>query len=416
MAQYDRKILNSLLDSYEKSLLFTGRNKVNIRISFPFTVTSVPEYFDESSLAYEELHIKLNELERKGYIRIIWKKENHIIKKVILKEDRITEIYHFLKRLPKVDSIGNTLKLLDDMKPQCDTPVCTRFIAWLSLRIQADEPVKEYIDLEQQKQTARLLKAITCIEKNREGCYIREFSIRHFGDSKILESLLGLIGKIMRRFGGQFAEMDVYAILAEYFIYHTPNYIYVKGDSGLLKLADSCIALGGLKQGIGISGEDLPHMTLSNMERIKKVITIENLTTFFSWQEPDSILIYLGGYHNSVRRILLSLFYARLPHARYLHFGDIDAGGFEIYEDLCSKTKIPFQPYYMNLETLKAYKDFAKKLTLNDRKRIGKMQEQKGDCVYREVLDYMLAENVKLEQECIITGNTHPYHFVSPSL
>lgn len=405
MAQYDKKILNSLLDSYEKSLLFTGKNKVNIRISFPFTAASVPEYFDESSLAYEELHIRLKELEQKGYIRIIWKKENHIIRKVILEEGRIIELYRFLKRLPKVDSVGNTLKLLEDMKPQCDTPICAGFIAWLSQRIEEDEPVKEYIDLAQPEQTARLLQAITGVEKNREDCYIREFSIRHFSDSKIMDGLLGLIGKIMRRFGGQFAEMDVYSILAEYSIYHTPNYIYVKGDSGLLHLADSRIALKGLRQGIGISGEDLPKMTLSSIDQIKKVITIENLTTFFSWQEPDSILIYLGGYHNSVRRTLLSLLYAELPDARYLHFGDIDAGGFEIYEDLCRKTGIAFQPYYMNVETLKAYQGYAKKLSLNDRKRIEKMLKQDGDCGYRDVLVYMLAENVKLEQECIIRKN-----------
>lgn len=407
MVQYDKKILNSLLDSYEKSLLFTGKNKVNIRISFPFTVTSVPEYFDESSLLYEELHLKLKELEQRGFIRIIWKKDNHIIRKVVLEESRITELYRFLKRTPKVDSVGKTLKLLDDLKSRCDTPVCGSFIAWLCNRIQDDESVKEYLDLEQQEQTARLLQAIYYIEKNREGCYIREFSIRHFGDSKILDGLLGLIGKVMRRFGGQFEEMDVYAILAEYSIYHTPNYIYLKGDSGILYLGDTRINLGGLQQGIGISGEDLPFLKISDTERIKKVITIENLTTFFSWQEPDSILIYLGGYHNSVRRMLLSLLYAKLPQAEYLHFGDIDAGGFEIYEDLCSKTGISFRPYYMDLETLKAYEGYAKKLTLNDRKRIESMRKRNGNCLYQDVLDYMLAENVKLEQECIIRNDRY---------
>ncbi|OLR59402.1 hypothetical protein BHF70_07075 [Anaerostipes sp. 494a] len=31
--------------------------------------------------------------------------------------------------------------------------------------------------------------------------------------------------------------------------------------------------------------------------------------------------------------------------AEYLHFGDIDAGGYEIYENLCRKTGIPFGMY-----------------------------------------------------------------------
>lgn len=401
MVQYDKKILNDLLDSYEKSLLFTGKNKVNIRISFPFTAKSVPEYFDESSLVYEELHIKLRELEQKGFLHIVWKKKNHIVQKVVLEERCVPEIYRFLKRTPKADHVCNTLNLLDAMKEECVTPICQTFIRWASVRIQEGETVKEYIDLEQQEKTRQLLQAIFYIEANNENCYIREFSIRHFGDSKVLENLTGLIGKIMRRFGNQFDEMDVDGILAEYSIYHTPNYVYVKGGGGVLQFADSCIGLQKLKQGIGISGEDLPFMKLTETEQIKRVITIENLTTFFRWQEKDSILIYLGGYHNSVRRTLLRLIYAQIPLAEYLHFGDIDAGGFAIYEDLCNKTGIPFQPYNMSLEVLKKYESYGRKLTLNDRKRIGDMRGQNKDCVYGDVLDYMLAQNVKLEQECI---------------
>ena len=50
-------------------------------------------------------------------------------------------------------------------------------------------------------------------------------------------------------------------------------------------------------------------------------------------------MIYLGGYHNSVRRKLLELLYQDFPKAEYLHFGDIDVGGFEIYRDLLQKKR-----------------------------------------------------------------------------
>ena len=112
------------------------------------------------------------------------------------------------------------------------------------------------------------------------------------------------------------------------------------------------------------------------------------------------MLIYLGGYHNSVRRELLELIHRQLPDARYLHFGDIDAGGFEIYEDLCAKTGIPFQQYYMSLQILKEYERYGKRLTVNDRKRVKDMRRKRSG-VYDDVLDYMLERNVKLEQECI---------------
>ena len=53
MAGYDAKILEGLLDSYERSLLSQGKNKVAVHIAFPFTSKNLPASFNASSLAYE---------------------------------------------------------------------------------------------------------------------------------------------------------------------------------------------------------------------------------------------------------------------------------------------------------------------------------------------------------------------------
>lgn len=84
MVRYDEKILNALLDSYEKSVLSRGENKVKIQIAFSFTKKTIPEYFNESSLAYDEIHGVVKELERKEFLTIAWKKgkEGHIIEKI----------------------------------------------------------------------------------------------------------------------------------------------------------------------------------------------------------------------------------------------------------------------------------------------------------------------------------------------
>lgn len=146
---------------------------------------------------------------------------------------------------------------------------------------------------------------------------------------------------------------------------------------------------------------------LTNISNVKRIITIENLTTFYRWSEPESILIYLGGYHDQVRRRLLQMIYKQLPQAEYLHFGDIDVGGFEIYLDLCRKTNIPFQLYHMGIPELKKYEKYSKKLTENDNKRLDKMLEKLWEnseinsCEQiAEVLKYMKITQLKLEQEC----------------
>lgn len=405
MVQYDKRILNSLLDSYENSLLFTGENKVNISIDFPFNKKKLPAYFDESSYEYEHIHSAMRELEEKGYIRIVWKKgkENHIISKVVLNTALLDGAYQYVKRVPKSDLISSNIVLLEKYRSLYDTPVCQRFTDYLLERLHGCQTVKEYIDLEDCRKTELLVKGIYEIERNRKQCYIREFSIEVFHDSKTLEDIAGRLGKIFKKFREDFADKDIAEILAEYGIYHTPDYVYLKGRV-CFAIGRTIYDIGNLKQGIGISGEDLSEIRFCDISAVKKVITIENLTTFFRWAESESLIIYLGGYHNSVRRALLKAVYEALPDAEYYHFGDIDAGGFEIYRDLCAKTGIPFKMYRMDLDTLVSHQKYGKELTGNDRERLKKILERNtgetgGFC---ELIRYMLENNVKLEQESIL--------------
>lgn len=124
---------------------------------------------------------------------------------------------------------------------------------------------------------------------------------------------------------------------------------------------------------------------------------------FVPLASPNKLMmVYLGGYHNTVRRKLLWNIYEKLPGAVYLHFGDIDVGGFEIYLDLCKKTGIPFRPYLMGVEQLQQYERYTKKLTENDRRRLDVLRKKSENEEIQPVLEYMNAQGVKLEQECIL--------------
>ena len=103
MVQYDRKVINHLLDTYENSLLSTGENKRMIQIEFRFTKTSIPSYFDESSNEYESIHVLMKLLESKKLIRIIWKdnKQDYLIQKVRLMTDHKEAVYQYVGRKPK---------------------------------------------------------------------------------------------------------------------------------------------------------------------------------------------------------------------------------------------------------------------------------------------------------------------------
>lgn len=400
MAWYDKVVINRLLDIYESSLLSTGDNVRNINIEMRFQKKNFPAYFDESSLEYEKIHILMKVLEEKNLIRIIWKgnKVGHIIEKVQLNIENLQQAYTYVKRAPKSDLEQFHVKELAEYINGVETPVCKKFVDYLLTRIKQHKSVKEFIQLDNYEETLRLLETIQFIENNSTQLYVREFSIMALRDSKAFKKMESKVASVFKRFKPGCEHIELSDILAEYNIYHTPNYVYLKGDV-VISIGDEKIDLSVMKQGIGISGEDIGRIKFVSTDKIKKVITIENLTTFFRWNEKNSLIVYLGGYHNTIRRILLLEIYSNIPDIAYYHFGDIDVGGFKIYRDLCIKTGISFSMYYMDLETLKAYERFGKKLTPKDRKRLENMKEQEG---LREVIEYMLKHDLKLEQECVV--------------
>ncbi len=289
----------------------------------------------------------------------------------------------------------------DVLIPRQDTEV---LVEEALKRLEQGKTVKEYLNLDDTEGSRRLIRAIHKIETNQKEIYIREFSVQCFGDSKELEKKSGLIGKIFRRFSDDMEDMDNDVILAEYGIYRTPNYVYVKG-SGRLRIGTPeayDIDLRSLRQGIGLSGEDLDGLEWKVDVSVKRIITIENLTTFFRWEEPDSVLIYLGGYHNAVRRKFLQKLYQVFPEAEYFHFGDIDVGGFEIYEDLCRRTGIPFTTYKMGISELEQYEQYTRELTENDRKRMDSLLNNEAYENVWPILRYMKEHGKKLEQESIL--------------
>lgn len=406
MMPFEKKILTFLLNSYENSSIFRKDNKVKVNISFAFNQKNLPEYFEESSSVYEEIHARMIQLEKKGFLTILWKngKKNHIINKVILCEQHLSEIYDYVHRVPKSNNLYQTTKILDKWSKLQPMPVLNNFINTLQKRLSQGKSIKEYVDITEPQELEKLLLALKAVEENKEECFIREFSLTHFKDSKYFASLVGKVCKILKEAVPAYRDMENTDILSEYQILHMPSYIYLKGQAevALGVQENKAINIGAFKNGLGFSftASELAKMQIkADNRKIHKVYTIENLTSFFRFSSEDSIVIYLGGYHNEARRTLLKRIRQALPQAQYFHFGDIDAGGFYIYHHLTEKTGIPFHYYHMDIQTLQKYSAYCKPLTINDRKRLMDLAQKYQENT--ETISYMLEHNVKLEQECI---------------
>ncbi|MCD8068772.1 MAG: DUF2220 domain-containing protein, partial [Lachnospiraceae bacterium] len=118
---------------------------------------------------------------------------------------------------------------------------------------------------------------------------------------------------------------------------------------------------------------------------------------------PETRAINLGGYHNKVKRGFLIQLYecCKNENVTFIHFGDIDCGGFQIWRDLREKTQIPFQTGWMDMETYLSHLQYGKALTSGDRERLKRMAQDPYFAKQRELFWMMLEKGIKIEQECV---------------
>ena len=388
IGRHEKKILNELLDKYESSKSFKGTNKVNQR--FKVRISNLfPKYEDHSDYdLFRAVNEEVDVLARKGFVvpRVTG---GGVIREVYLNVEVLEEVYRYINRVPRDDINARLEGLISSYLGNGE--ILEEYLKDQLNRIEENRSVRFFSgDFEEFE---RILMAVRELEDLQGEQFIREFSVRLYNDSKAFGQIQGKVESILYDYG-DFPEKD--EILGNLNLMRTPTYVNFKG-SGKVSLSGQEIDLSRLDSDIAISSSMLDK--IESVQVFKgKVITVENLTSFHRFMEEGYFVLYLGGFHNRVRRDFISMLHDQNSEAIFYHFGDIDAGGFLILEHLRRTTGIDIIPYNMDLDTLKKYEKMGKPLTENDRKRLGKLQEGQ----FSEIVDYMLEKNVKLEQEAIV--------------
>ena len=187
-------------------------------------------------------------------------------------------------------------------------------------------------------------------------------------------------------------------ILLIYRITREPQKLCIKGKA-IINIGGTEVDISGFSEGIEFQASEL-----INIKSVKLMVpyfmTIENRTSYLRYAKDDVVVFYLGGYANRYQRDFIKAVYMSNSDANYLHFGDIDAGGFWIHHNLCEITGVNFELFSMSADEL-GNGEFATCLhELSDNDRV-RLQELKKNDVYGDVVQYMLHNNVKLEQEIV---------------
>lgn len=398
LSKIQTKVLNMLLDVYEKSATYKGKNIRNQ--SFAIKPEKIFDNYNGDYTDQDEVDCFNREMQilmDSDYVILDYVKGIPVISKIKLNINSLNEIYLVLKR----EDITEKRKREIEMYSQyMDIHyIMDAFCRKQMERLNAYKDAKYKFDI-----AINILKLLKYVLGNNRDIMERELSVAVLGDTKLFEkSYKSRICSIIEEYGE--LELDVSSldkkerekvILEEYQVFSNPSYIFLKGHVEIHYIDGSSIRVT----------PDNPFAILSEViARIKmikvssnRIVTVENLTSYNRINDNESTFIYLSGYHNTGKQRFLKKIAENNSAISWFHFGDIDPDGYFILKNLAEKTGIPFVPLYMDVQQLINYRQYCKPLEKNDivkGKSLLKMR------FYDEVMEFMLANNCKLEQEII---------------
>ena len=263
------------------------------------------------------------------------------------------------------------------------------------------QKIEKHTGIYNPKEDEEFLKLLDFVQNNKEELYIREVSMMVFGTSKVLEEkylsrLCNLVQDIKHDSG--YDEDNAVETLSDYHVYNVDRDILIKGNIKL-DFGTHSLNVGDYLDGISIISSDIARIKIIKVIN-SNFITIENKTAFARFNLPGYAVMYLGGFASRYQIQFLKKVYECNREIQYYHFGDIDIGGFRIFEDLYKSTNTPFTLYHMGIEDLenKLYSTYLMPLTETDKTNALSLQ---NNSVFGKTIMYMLEKDVKLEQEII---------------
>lgn len=394
--EYSKDIISRLLDIYERRKGYAKRPEELRSIQFEVS-KEYPIYKDRyDNEKYRDINTAIEKNVAAGLI-IAKKDQTGRYSKIKLNIARVDDCYALLKRTSIPDQCKEVLRVLEKVD-YSESDFINRIVNDFCEQIKVYKKLPYDLGYDARR-VEEVLQVLVAMSKLTSETYIRNFSTALFKDSKRFQrEYRSTIESILFDYTDDVVEKD--DILGYYNLYENPTYVLIKGNARIC-FDESAIVLSEMPGGIALSNGSLAGIHKISV-KADKVITVENLTTYHDCDEQDAVYIYLGGYHNTSKQKLLELIYENNGDKEYYHEGDLDVYGFLILENLISKTQIPFKPLLMDVETIERFyrAGLYKTLTARDRKMIDSKKDGQLSA-YKDVLEYMLENNCKVEQESI---------------
>lgn len=404
-------MLSKLLDAYEGSKCFREGQPPQRRIAFKLYGNKKDNFYD---IEQSERRISVNravmELSRQELIFYEWVKreENHIISSIWLNFDRLQDVYYYVKRRPKADMIDELCLKILELSDDISTEWLKCFLLDTYEAIYRDKDVGNKLPVSNDDKED-LFKVIRFIDKSEgEGCSERVFSMKCFGDSKRFERTVKVrILGIIKKYADTSDDNTDEELLRIIGITKYPEQFEFSGNAQFV-YQNKEIDFSILKCGACISGLDFKRGNFVLNNDISKIISIENKANYVDYicnrKKDDEFVIYHGGqYSPSKGKFLKAIANMMTKGCQWLHWGDIDYGGFTMLARLRREIYENIMPYRMGIEELKRYEQFTISVNNDYIKKLSDIMNYIELEDLKECIQYMIKNKKKLEQEAMLT-------------
>lgn len=409
------RILNALLDKYERSSFFRDEKQPTRRIMLDFYNGGKSDftYYD---IEQSERRISVNravmDLSEKKLLSFSWMKgeREHIVGRVWLNIDNLPLAYQSAGRKPKSDTIDKICLEIANAGSQVKSSWACGFLRDMYDAISCKRSLVSAIPADDRERKL-LLYAISAIDRLDGAEYMeRVFSLRTFGDSKMFEqSIKSRILSILRKYLDNDDDATDDDILKQIGIVKYPEQfefcgnISISFDSGIVDF--SCVPSGST-----IFSSDLSSGRLIIDPSIESIITIENRANYIEYiykiKEEKELVIYHGGQYSPRKRMFLqAVAEARPNNCKWYHWSDIDYGGFIMLSRLRQEIMLDVIPYRMNAIELERYNNFTATIKTSYAEKLKRLKDRPelSDCY--DCIDYIIKNMVRLEQEAMLTDS-----------
>ena len=399
-------IINRLLDKYEKSRQATGEPCVRRRVSLK--TEGLAEYHGREIDYRKAFHLAAENLQQQGLIQVEWLagEQGNLIKSLHLNLDRLDAAYRAVGRSPQSELLQQLTRQLMAIKPQRE---------WLQSFLQdcLGEIARRRFPVQLPREAQKrdwLLASLQGIVANDAGGDAAEmleriFSKHYLGHSKLFEQQVRarLVG-ILRR-NAPLPELDeADLLLLETGLVRASGEVLLRGPLQI-RIKDKLADITPFAYGVALGADTLSELEIVGC-RASRLLSVENKATFRELircgLDESVLLLCLGGFAGASKRCLLKKLAAYLgDQIEYLHWGDLDYGGLQIFQHLRQTSLPQLRPALMDADTYDEYAANGEAYDAAYRQKLQSLQGNENFSEFHAVLDTMLQQGKTLEQEAV---------------